>query len=176
MKPGSRQTRSLCALIAALAAVLAIDLLACGVGAADPSEPDARAATHPKPTTAGISRAADAAMAAGPPGVVEVTDRAAITRAEGAGTRDDTISGYRILRRCAQGPWLAVSLAARHDDDPRNRGRYQYEEEEDEEEDADCEYALAAVSEDGRPGPTHLETQLSDENEPSIPINRTIRS
>ncbi len=155
MKPGSCRTRSLGALSTVLVVVLAIDLLACGVGATDPSEPDARAATHPKPTTAGISKEADASMPSGPPGVVEVTKGASIYRVEWVGTRDDTISGYQVLRRCAQGPWLALSFVALHDDDPRNRGRYQYEEEED----ADCEYAVAAVSEDGRRGPTNLEIQ-----------------
>jgi hypothetical protein len=87
--------------------------------------------------------------------VVEVARRGAVHRVEWAGTRDDTIRGYQVLRRCDGESWAPLAFVPLRSDDPRNRGPYHYEDRIDQ----TCEYAVAAVSAANEPGPTSVEVR-----------------
>jgi hypothetical protein len=64
------------------------------------------------------------------------------------GTRNDTVSGYELRRRCPGADWRAVAFVPLRAEDPRNQGDYEARDEHDD----SCEYAVAAVDADGRAG------------------------
>ena len=107
------------------------------------------------PSVGGITADEDALIPAGPPGLVVVSQRDDAHVVQWQGTRDDTILGYQVYRRCLPGEWTKIAFVEIHDGDNRNKGTYVFEDEFD----ADCEYTVAAVGRDGNPGQMSVDIQ-----------------
>jgi hypothetical protein len=114
--------------------------------------PDAPSPGRP-PVTRGITAEEDAGIAPGPPGEVRILHGGRIHRIEWQGTRDDTVRGYQIYRRCSGSPWQELAFVELHANDPRNRDTYVFEDPFG----AVCDYAVAAVAADGRRGPLSVD-------------------
>ena len=56
---------------------------------------------------------------------------------------------------CGSGDWERIGFVALRTDDERNRGTYVHEDVSD----ARCEYTVAAVDADGKPGPKTVDIQ-----------------
>lgn len=112
-------------------------------------DPSGAKDSSPHPRSVGITAEADALIPPGPPGVVSVSRRSQVHVVEWKGTHDDTILGYEVYRKCPPGEWVKIGSVKLHPDDERNRGMYHFEAKFD----SDCEYTVAAVSQDGKPGP-----------------------
>ena len=117
-------------------------------GSLSAEAPDAQVST-PEHISVGITAEADAQIPPGPPGSVSVMRRGQVHVVEWKGTRDDTIQGYEVYRKCPLGEWVKVGSVKLHPDDERNRGTYRFQLDFS----ADCEYTVAAVNPDGKPGP-----------------------
>lgn len=72
------------------------------------------------------------------------------------GTRDDTISGYRIYQLDTQKNWKQIGVIELRKEDSRNRGEYRFSKEID----ADGVYSIAAVKNKNIVGPKSPEIQF----------------
>ena len=122
-------------------------------GSGPPPTPVTAQPPSASPSLEGLSLDEQAHNLPGPPGNVIVAHRDGLHRVEWDGTRDDTIGGYEVHRRCSGMTWEKLAFVAVRDDDPRNRGRYRFEERHD----AVCEYTVAAVTPTGTRGPMTIE-------------------
>ena len=107
------------------------------------------------PAPGGITREEDQRIPPGPPGTVHVSHNDSLHTVTWVGTRDDTILGYQVYRRCLPEGWLAVGSLGLLPGDERNQGEYSLQ-------DTDarkCEYTVAAIGRDGKPGPMTVEIQ-----------------
>lgn len=110
---------------------------------------------RPSPTAGGITLEDDRQIPPGPPGTVHVSHHDSLHTVTWAGTRDDTILGYQVYRRCPHEGWQAVGSLGLLAGDERNQGAYSFQ---------DtfvlrCEYTVAAIGRDGKPGPMTVEIQ-----------------
>ena len=101
------------------------------------------------PSSVEITAEQDAQIPPGPPGSVSVSRSGQVHVVEWKGTRDDTIQGYEVYKRRPPGKWVKIGRVKLRRDDERNRGTYRFEAKFN----ADCEYTVAAVGPDGKPGP-----------------------
>jgi hypothetical protein len=145
-----------------LSLATALVVLATGCGRFTESSDDRPAPDEPatsQPSTSsprvGISAEEDATIPPGPPGTVNVSHRDGVHVVDWKGTRDDTIVGYEVYRRCGSGDWNSVGSVALRPDDGRNRGTYVLEDEFK----IRCEYTVAAVNAAGKPGPKSIDIQ-----------------
>lgn len=103
----------------------------------------------------GITIEEDEQIVSGPPGSVSVKHDGELHEIRWIGTRDDTILGYQIYRRCQQENWKSIGFVKLHVDDPRNAGPYIFKDHFT----GNCEYTVAAVGPDGTPGPKSVDIQ-----------------
>jgi len=103
----------------------------------------------------GITIEEDAKNVSGPPGSVEIEHDGVMHEIRWRGTRDDTILGYQVYRRCQHEPWQGIGFIHLHKDDARNVGIYIFKDHYPE----NCEYTVAAVGPDGKPGPMSVDIQ-----------------
>ena len=106
-------------------------------------------------TQPGITKEEDEHIVSGPPGFVKVQNHGELHAISWQGTRDDTILGYQVYRRCQQEPWQPIGFVKLREDDPRNSGTYLYNDHFPE----NCEYTVAAVGPGGKPGPKSVDIQ-----------------
>lgn len=104
-------------------------------------------------TEDGLRREEHDRIPPGPPGLVEIERVDGSSVVAWAGTRDDTIAGYVVYRRCTDGEWAEVERVPLHADDGRNRARYSFTDRMD----ATCEYAVSAVDPQGVAGPKSVD-------------------
>lgn len=133
-----------------MSATLLVAAWACGKVARDTdTRPQAGpGGSAPEATHSGMTREEHDRIPPGPPGSVVVEQRSGAFVVSWAGTRDDTIQGYVVYRRCAGEEWVEVQRVPLHAEDGRNRGQYSFEERWH----TTCEYAVAALDARGRPG------------------------
>lgn len=103
----------------------------------------------------GITIEEDARNVSGPPGSVKIKHDGVMHEIIWQGTRDDTILGYQVYRRCQHEPWQGIGFIRLREDDPRNAGVYTFKDHYSE----NCEYTVAAVGPDGKPGPMSVDIQ-----------------
>ena len=103
----------------------------------------------------GITIEEDKQIVSGPPGSVEIKHDGELHEIRWLGTRDDTILGYQVYRRCPHEPWKSLGFVELRDDDPRNAGPYIFKDHFP----GNCEYTVAAVGPDGMPGPKSVDIQ-----------------
>lgn len=129
-------------------------VLACTPCAEAPRSPEVVATkpTHEPAAPAaasGSTREAQDLNPPGPPGTIRVERREGKSVLAWNGTRDDTIQGYQVYKRVGGGAWQTAAFVKLHADDPQNRATYSYSERCEE----TCEFTVAAVDAQGRPGP-----------------------
>lgn len=101
----------------------------------------------------GITIEEDEKIVPGPPGFVKITHHGELHEIHWQGTRDDTILGYQIYRRCPREPWQRIGFVALRKDDPRNAGLYKFKDHFS----GNCDYTVAAVGPNGQPGPKSVD-------------------